>query len=216
MTTPIEHAFGVSASSEQPAPRPVWYKRRGFLVAVGILVVIGAAIVSDLPQHPSLAAQVSSDGAAIKSINSDSAACAYAVGEAFIIRGDQLKDSLTPSDRSRVPSLLEQDQVACSFTSEPINDLATLELPGSSAGKSLENIVSTVTLWTSSDANAAIVDIDELFDKPTSTKALKDLTYRERLLKSDRASALTALASADRTLHAKLPSVVLPTFPISS
>jgi hypothetical protein len=216
MTTPIDNASGPSSSIGQGTQAQSWFKRRSFLVVVGILVVIGAAVVSDLPQHPSLATQISSDGAAIKAINNDAASCAYAVGEAFTIRGDQLHRSLTASDRSRVPSLLEQDQVACSFTSQPINDLATIELPGSSAGKSLENIVSDVTFWTSSDANAAIVDITELFNKPGTTKPLKDLRYRERLLKSDRDAAIGALGSADKTLKAKLPAIALPTFPTGS
>ena len=216
MTTPIDYASVSDAPIGHDSTGRSWYKRRSLLVVVGIVVIIGAAVISDLPQHPSLAAQISSDGAAIKAINNDAAACVYAVGEAFSIRSDQLHRSLTPSDRSRVPSLLEQDQVACSFTSQPINDLATIELPGSSAGKSMEGIVSDVTFWTSSDANAAIVDIAELFNKPGSPKPLKDLLYRERLLRSDRAGAIGSLESADRTLKAKLPSIALPTFPPGS
>jgi hypothetical protein len=216
MTSPIDQASDTNLSGSTAAGAQPFFKKRGFLVGIGIVVIIGAAVVSDLPQHPSLAAQISSDTAAVKQINTDAAACAYAVGEAFAIRGDQLGHRLSASDRGRVPALLQQDQVACSFTSQPINDLATIELPGSSAGKSLEKIVSNVTFWTSSDANATIVDITELFDTPSAAKPLKDLRYRERLLAQDRAAAIRAQQSAEHTLNAKLPSVALPILPTAS
>lgn len=216
MTSSIDQTSGPNASTVATSTAQPFYKKRGLLVAIGIVVIIGAAVVSDLPQHPSLAAQISSDAAAVKQINTDAAACAYAVGEAFAIRGDQLGHRLSASNRGRVPALLQQDQIACSFTSQPINDLATIELPGSSAGKSLEKIVSNVTFWTSSDANAAIVDITELFDKPSAAKPLKDLRYRERLLVQDRATAIRAQQSAEHTLHATLPSIALPSLPTAS
>ena len=194
-------------------PKPPWFKRRGLLVAAGVVVVIGAAVVTDLPQHPSLAAQVISDSAAVKAINADAAACAYAVGEAFTIRGYQVRRTLTVSDKGKAPALLQQDQIACSFTAQPINDLATIELPGSSAGRSLEQLVNSVTLWTSSDADAAIIDINELFDDPGAKKPLGDLKYRERLLSSDRVAALRALARSEATLHARIGTLGLPELP---
>ena len=189
--------------------RPIW-KRSGVVIGAALIVVIAAAVITDLPQHPSLAAQVTSDRASIKKMNIDIGPCAYAVGEALTIHGDQLHGSLTATDRAQVPSLLEQDQVACSFTSQPINDLATIELPGSNAGKSMNNIVSALTLWTSSDADAVIIDISQLFDHPGAARSTSDLKYREHLMASDRQAAISAAKAAEVTLRATLPAIALP------
>jgi len=190
-------------------PRPFW-RRTGVLVGAALFVLVALAVITDLPQHPSLAAQVTSDRAAIKQMNNDAAPCAYAVGEALTIHLDQLHGSLTPSERAQVPSLLDQDQVACSFTSQPINDLATIELPGSSTGKSMNDIVSALTLWTSSDADAVIIDVTQLFDHPGAARSTRDLKYREHLLASDRRAAISAAGAASATLRTELPPITLP------
>lgn len=196
-------------------PRLPWFKRRGFLIGAGLFVLIGAAVITDLPQHPSLAAQVASDTTAINQMNNDAAACAFAVGEALTIHQDQVRGTLSSQNRAKVPTLLEQDQVACSFTSRPINDLATIELPGSSAGRSMNDIVSSMTLWTSSDADAVIIDVTQLFDHPGNAKSTSDLKYRERLLATDKQSAISAAERAGSTLRTRLPKIKLPSFSTS-
>lgn len=192
-----------------------FYKRRGVLVAVALFIVVAAAVITDLPRHPSLAAQVASDTAAVKEMNSDVGPCAFAVGEALTIHHDQVQGMLTASDRAQTPALLQQDQVACSFTSQPINDLATIELPGSDAGKSMNNLVSALTLWTSSDADAAIIDVTQLFEHPGAARSMSDLVNREHLMVSDRRAAIAADQAASTTLHSALPAVSLPVFATS-
>ena len=54
-----------------PAPEPGrttarWYRRRAFLVAVGVVVVVGAAVISDLPTPTSPAADAKGENAVIK------------------------------------------------------------------------------------------------------------------------------------------------------
>ena len=102
----------------------------------------------------------------MQQINDDIAGCAYGVKETFTIYQDEKKGSLTPSDRAETPSMLRDDQTACSFTSSEIYDLSNVEGTGTPAGKNIGDVVNVVTLWATSDALGAIEDIQTLQDDP--------------------------------------------------
>jgi hypothetical protein len=75
-------------------------------------------------------------------------------------------------------------------------------------------LVSTVTLWVTSDALAAIDAIIDLTTDPTNATQVAALGKAERLLASDRASVDAELHAADGALGgAHLPSPGLPTLP---
>lgn len=203
------HAPGAPA-----ALRPAWYKRRGFLITASVIGVIGVSVLMDLPHHPSHAEQVSASQSLVKEVNGDVASCAYAVHEAFIIHGDQLAGSLSAANRARVPTLLHDDQSACSFTDSSINTLATIQPPASVARAELSSIAYSTTLWASSDADAAIIDIQTLYSTPGAQKIVTDLNKRERLLATDREIAMRARARAAQKLGATLPGLALPRLPV--
>jgi len=208
----------VSLDPQMPSGDPKkstapWYRRRWVLWSAGISVFAGAAVLSDLPQHTTRAAQISDATSIVSQINADVRPCVYAAKEAFLIKSGLADGSLSPADRARVPGLLRDDQNACAFTNSAINDLANLSVPGSSAGKDLNNLVNSVTLWASSDALGAVEAIQTLASRPGDSPALAHLREYEAMLAADRSTAQSQLNSAQAILRVQLPALTLPELP---
>jgi hypothetical protein len=197
---------------DAPPRRFTWrrWKRTGLPIAVAIAIVIAAAAVTDLPTHESLASQTTSGAALLTEVNNDVAPCAFSLKEVNTIYRDQLAGTLSASDLSRVPSLLQDDAAACSFTSDNINDLADIEEPGTGAGRYLSQVVSLAQTWTTSDALGAVDDLIALEANPHDQTAARDLATRQIYLTSDRHGALAALTDADNYLHGTLPALQIP------
>jgi len=191
-----------------------FFKRRAVIVTAVVVVVLAVTIVTDLPEHASLASQAAGDKAVVQEVNADVGPCAYAANESFTIYGDLKAHSLSQGDISRVPGLLRDDQTACSFTSDSIYELTSdIDIPGSASGKPLGEMLGTVTLWATSDALSAIESIQQLSIHPGTKPVLQQLQSDERLLASDRAEAQSQLQAADKVLGTKLPGLNLPALP---
>ncbi len=183
------------------------------LVGVAVAAVLAVTIVTDLPQHASRSVQISNDTTVMKQVNQYVSPCAYAVGETFTIFQEHTEHKLTPSDEATAPGLLRDDQAACSLTDQSMFDLGNVEVPGSEAGKQLQQLVATVTIWSTSDALSAIEAIQTLWTDPSSASARRQLAKAEGLLASDRKSALANLATADSVLDTQLPTLQIPQLP---
>jgi hypothetical protein len=182
-----------------------WYQRRAALVTLGVMVVVGIAVVTDLPAHTSRASDISAETSVMNEVNTDIAPCSYALHETLTIWEDEQHQTLSPSDSALTPSLLRDDQLACSFTNSAVFDLSNVEVPGTSAGKRIGDLVGVVTLWVTSDALGAIEDVQALVSDPTDAAKRSDLAARERQLTSDRSAADRDTAAADRILDTRLP-----------
>jgi hypothetical protein len=193
----------------QPEP-PVWYKRRGVLVTGAIVVIIAASVIVDLPRQTTATQDTAAQTSLINEINRDVAGCGFAVRESFAIYQDMRTGALTTSDRSQAPKMLRDDQTACSFTNSSIFSLSTVEVPGSPAGKSIGQVVNVATLWATSDALAAIEDIQSLYSNQGGTTTVADLSKQEVALAKDRALAISYVDAADKVLGATLPVPNLP------
>lgn len=206
-------AFAESLYGDRvPPSRGDWwrrFRRFGLPVIAVIAIVVAIAIVTDLPQHQSLAGERSTAASLISQINGDVEPCAYAMRESTTIYRDWLRNNLTASDRAKVPQLLSQDADACSFTSSNINSLSTIEEPGTGVGKYLANVISFSLDWCSSDALGAIEDFSRLTAHPGDQRARADLRQRATYLMTDRRDALGALAGAERYLKGPLPGLDL-------
>jgi hypothetical protein len=191
-----------------------WYRRPWFLVTAGVAAVIVASVIVDLPHPTSTAEDVAAETGLVKQVNTDITPCAYGLGESFTIYKEMKANTLTASDRVRVPALLRDDQTACSFTSQSIYDLSSIQPSGTNAGKSIGQLISLATTWSTSDALAAIEDIQTIDAGSGTAATTADLYKQERLLTSDRAQALAQLATADRLLgNVHLPTPNLPVLP---
>jgi hypothetical protein len=203
----------VTEEGRRSVPTP-FYKRRSVVVTSVIAVILVVTVITDLPQHSSLAAQYTDDRSVMQQVNADVGPCAFAANESFTIFADQKARTLSQSDLSRVPGLLRDDQTACSFTSDSIYELSSdVEVPGSSSGKPLGQMVGTVTLWATSDALSAIESIQTLFSDPNNASALQQLVKEEQLLATDRAQAESELTAADKVLGQRLPGLNIPSLP---
>ncbi len=220
MTIPSDDAPAPSVPGPGPgadAAQPVWYKRTWLIVTVAIAAVVGASILIDLPRHVSNAEDVASQTATLKEINTDVAPCGYAVNETFLIHHDQVAGTLTPTDRVSATKMLTDDQTACSFTNGSIFDLTNnIQVQDTAAGKYVDRMLSITTTWVTSDALAAVEDIQYLYLHPGDRAKIRDLARQELLLARDRAQAIGDIQQADALLHAHLAAPNLPALPTSS
>jgi hypothetical protein len=213
-STPLPHdPFTLEGIIAQEPERPVWYRRGWVLVTAAVVALIGASVLVDLPTHTTVATDTADQAAIMKQINTALAGCSYGVKETFTIYQAQRAGTLSDADRSLTPSMLRDDQSACSFTSSSIYDLSNVQGTGTRAGKSIGLVVNVATLWATSDALAAVEDIQTLSTDPTNAKAIADLPEREAALAQGRAQAIGYVQDAERFLHAKLPMPDMPDLP---
>ncbi len=208
-----EDPFTIGAIIAQAPEKPVWYKRGWVLATAGVAVVVLASVAVDLPSHTTVASDIADQTSIMQQINGDIDGCAYGVKETFTIYQDTKKGSLSPSDLAEAPSMLRDDQTACSFTSSEIYDLSNVEGTGTPAGKNIGDVVNVVTLWATSDALGAIEDIQNLHSDPGSAAIIANLSKQETALARDRTQADDDVSAADRILRAKLPMPALPDLP---
>ena len=208
-----EDPFTIGAIIAQAPAKPVWYRRGWVLAAAAVAVVVLASVAVDLPSHTTVAADIADQTSIMQQINSDIDGCAYGVKETFTIYRETEKGSLTPADLAEAPSMIRDDQTACSFTSSEIFDLSNVEGTGTPAGKNIGDVINVVTLWATSDALGAIEDIQNLHSDPHNAATIADLSKQEVALARDRAQADAYVSTADHILKAKLPMPALPALP---
>jgi hypothetical protein len=205
---------GSMPTSSLLSVKAVWYKRPWFLLTVALVLIVAVSVVTDLPHHVSRAEDTSAQNATITQINGYIAPCVYAVSEAFTYYNRNARGQISPANLALVPNRLEEDQVACSFASGPINNLTNLVQPtGTPAGKQVDKAFRVLVTWLTSDANGAIVDIAALFKRPGDAAALAKLSSREAALAAERQTVLSDLGRAGSLLHTTLTPMKLPALP---
>ncbi len=197
-------------ASEPEPPRTPWYRRRAFLVCVGVVVVVAVAVITDLPTPTSRASDIQAESAVISEINADVAPCVFSVHEALMLYADE-SGTLSAAHRAQIPGLLRDDQTACSYTNANIFDLSDIDLLGTPAGKQVGQAVNTATVWATSDALAAIEAVQTLTTNPADRKTRSRLLADERLLAADRDKATSEIDAAGRLLDTRLPTLGLST-----
>jgi len=218
MTTSDTHSARLSAvldQEEAAAAATPWYRRKGFLVAAAAAAIVAVTVITDLPAPASRASDVAAAKSFVSEVNSDIVGCGYSLKEAVTIYEGRAKGVLTPADRARVPKLLTDDQMACSATSQAFFDLSNVEVPTSTSGKQLAQIVGIVEFWTTRDALGQIEAIQTLWNDPTNAAALGDLQRYALLGATDRAAANGSLVRTESLLQANLHQLDLPAIPAS-
>jgi hypothetical protein len=205
--------FTLEGIIAQEPVKPVWYKRAWVLATAAVAVVIVASILVDLPVTTTPATDAADQTAVMKQINTAIAGCAFGVNETFTIYTSLRAHSLNASDKAETPSMLRDDQSACSFTSSSIYDLSNVQGTGTAAGKNIGDVVNVATLWATSDALGAIEDVQNLTTNPNDAKALADLRTRQIALAQGRTQARDYVLAADRILNTQLPMPDMPALP---
>jgi hypothetical protein len=201
---------------DEPAGKrpPIWQRHRRLSIALVVLVIALITVLTDLPTSTSRASDISAEQAVMTEVNSDLQPCVYSIHQALSIWALASTHQLSATDRAPTPGLLSDDQSACSLTNQSIYDLASnIQPPTTAAGKQLGQLISTATLWTTSDALEAVEAVQTLMTKPGNAPALHGLKSAESQMARDRRMALTAEAAADRDLDTHLAPVDLPAEP---
>ncbi|HUX03576.1 MAG TPA: hypothetical protein VMV53_01530 [Acidimicrobiales bacterium] len=201
-------------ASSLVSSKAVWYKRPWFLITLVVVVVVGVSILTDLPHPITNAEDISAQNASMSQINSDLAPCALAVSEAFSFYNEDMASRLTSAHVTQVKKLLIDDHTACSFASGSVYDLTnnyqSLLTP---AGKRIDSMHTILVTWITSDAVAAITDIQYHFQHPSSNAKVSRLAYRESLLAKERLEALTDWQDANNLLATTLTPLKIPLLP---
>jgi len=205
--------FTLEGIIAQVPEKPVWYKRAWVLATGAVVAVVVASVLVDLPSKTTVATDTADQTAVMKQINSAIAGCSFGVAETFTIYQALQKHSLSASNKAETPSMLRDDQSACSFTSSSIFDLSNVQGTGTAAGKNIGQVVNVATLWATSDALGAIEDIQTLTTSPGNATALADLSKRQVALAQGRTQARNYVLAADRILNARLPMPDMPALP---
>ncbi len=203
----------MSATSLSTA-RTVWYRRPWFLITVGVALVVGVSVISDLPTATTPSSDAASQNAAISEINTDLAPCSYAVGEAFNFYTLYTTHRLTTGQYTQSLALLKDDQAACSFTSNGLYDLTNnVQVNLTAAGKFVNAALAPVVTWMDSDANGAIADVRLIMTNHSVTTAKTDLVKQEKYLRTDRATVLADVAAANSLLGGRVHAIKIPALP---
>jgi hypothetical protein len=198
-------------TSEDPGPKGPWWRRRSVLLGAAGLAVIAIAVITDLPTPTSPTSDAKAESTIIGEVNTDVAPCVYAVHEAMLIYVDRVSGQLNSADRAQVPSLIRDDEDACSLTDSSVFDLSDIDVIGSPAGKQISDAISTSTVWVTSDALGVIDLIETLQQHPHDQRAQAQLTVDRQRMTEDRARVDAEVASASRLLNRTLPNVHLAT-----
>jgi hypothetical protein len=205
----IPDSFSEPASGKRP-----WYRRTWFLAVVIAAVVVGASVIADLPHQATPAALAAQATTLVNSVDTDIRTCTFAVHQSYTIYGRQQAGTLTSSQRSQVPNLLSQNEQACSFANQAVVNLGTITVPSGAAGTDLNNMITSVEVWMTSDAVAAMDDMQKLIANPADVSATKDLAKQEGLLRQDKGKADTDITAAVKALGgAHIPDPSLPVTP---
>jgi hypothetical protein len=205
---------GSMATSSLGSTVVVWYKRPWFLVALGVVVVLAVSVISDLPRHITKAQDAAEQNDSIHQINTDTAPCVFAVKQSFSFYQEQVTGKLSASHKKQVPALLVGDETACSFASGGVYDLTNnIQVNDTTAGKHIDSMLSVIFIWVTSDALAAIKDIQYLFVHPNDPAKIKSLSRREALLDQDRVKIFADFTAAERILGLTLKNPNIPSLP---
>jgi hypothetical protein len=202
-----------SGREDAAADRPFWQRHRGLVIAAAVALIVVVTVLSDLPTSTTRASDIAAERSVMSEVNGDLSPCGYAVRQAVDIWILQETGRLEPTQRAGTPGILSDDQSACSLTNQGVYDLSDLQVPGTTAGKYVGEMVATTLLWTTSDALRVVEDVQKLMGAPGDAAARRDLAKEESVLASDRRTALAQEAQADAALQVRLPAVNLPIVP---
>jgi len=191
-----------------------WYKRGSVLALAAVVVIGGVSALVDVPQKDTVSQQAAAMSASVKAVNTGVHPCTFAISQAFSFLSDIRGDTISSSERSQIPGLMKTDVQACSFVDQSEVTLSTITVPNTKAGAHLGFLIKDVYLWSTSDAVAAMDDINSLITDPHDVAAEKTLTKQEGLLEKDRSAAVRQVDAMARSLdNARLPALQLPNLP---
>ncbi len=187
-------------------PRP-WYFRRATVAGAVVAVLAAAAVVTDLPTKASHAQQISDAQSFVTEAYGYLSSCNAGLTEAFSIGAQVAGGRLSSADLIRVPDLLRDDNLACSYTNDDVYQLASMTIPRTLADSN--QFAAALLSWVVPGAYGATKSIGVLASDPGNPAASAQLRQFDAQLTKDRASAVRALKAMERQLRTTLPPLRL-------
>ncbi len=204
---------GSMPGSSLSAQRAVWYRRPWFLAAIGVILVVGVSVITDLP-HPITKAEDASDqNGIIKQINGNTNTCVFALKEGFGFYRDALAHTLQAANLATVRNYLLEDQTACSFASGPVFNMTSVQPTDTTAGKEIANALAATVKWITYDAVGALVEVRNYFGSTPPHVNTAKLVKWENALAVDRASIVANVNKASALLGTTLTPINIPVIP---
>lgn len=205
---------GSMPSTSLSIQRAVWFRRPWFLATVGIILVVGVSVLTDLPHPITKAEDASQQNGVIKQINGDAAPCIYAVKESFSFYRQELNHTLAASNLKTVRNYLLEDQTICSFASGPVSDMTNnIQVSDTTPGKKVDAALAATVKWITYDGVAAILDIRNYFGSTPFHMNTSNLIKNENMLATDRAAEIADVQSASALLGVTLTPINIPSLP---
>jgi hypothetical protein len=181
------------------------------MVGVVVAALIAAAVITDIPTPASHAQRISDAKGFLSEAYGYLDTCNAALTEAFSIAAQVAGHHLTVGDLIRVPDLLRDDNLACSYTNDDVFQLASMTIPRSLAESN--RFATAVVSWIVPDAYGVTNALITLAASPGNTAASAELRTYEAGLTADRATAAGAVEAMDRQLSTTLPALRLVRVP---
>jgi hypothetical protein len=205
---------GSMPSSSLSISKAVWYRRPWFLATVGIILVVAVSVITDLPHSVSKSDDAAAQNGIVKQINSDAAACVFALKESYSFYRGSLAHTIETSNLPTVKNYLLEDQTACSFASGTVFDLTQNISPlDTKPGKFVDSAYQMTVKWITYDAVGLINNIRAYFAGGPSAAVTANLVKYQNLLESDRNSEINDMAQASGLLGTTLTAINIPSMP---
>jgi len=189
----------------------MWYRRRATIAGVIVVALVGVAVVTDLPTHAGRAQQISDARSFVTEAYGYVRSCNAGLTEAFGIAAQVAKHEISAANLFRVPDLLRDDHLACSYTNDDVFQLASMTIPRSLAESNL--FASAVLSWIVPDAYGVTGAITVLVNTPRNSASSAQLRLWDERLTADRSRATRALNAMERQLGTTLPPIPLVRVP---
>lgn len=187
-------------------PRP-WYVRRAMLAGAVVVALIAVAVITDIPTRENHSQRVSDARGFLSEAYGYLDSCNVALTEAFSIGAQVASHRLTAADLFRVPDLLRDDNIACSYTNDDVFQLASMTIPRSLVDSN--KFATAVLSWIVPDAYGVTNALITLTSKPGNPAASAELRKYDARLTADRATAERTLAAMEHQLGTPLPALKL-------
>lgn len=165
------------------AGRPPWYRRRSWVVAGLVLVVVAVAVITDLPRRNTPRFRREDLAGFISGLGSEVAQCNAGLHDAIVA----YEEATSPHPKvptSTAASFVQDGIAACSFTNAGVVALGSQQAPRTLLTLGVGHLPSQVGLWAALDAFSALQDLKVIVAHPSDAAARSK--YRAQVVALDR------------------------------
>lgn len=190
---------GLGSAAEEPVP---WYRRRGWLVAVAVVLVAAIAVVVDLPRRNTPALRRQDLASFLSGLETEVGQCNAGLHDAVHAYNDATAVPRT-LPMSTAATYTQDGISACSFTNSGVVALASQQAPRTLLPLGVAKLPSQVGVWAAYQAFTALQDLKVVIAHPSSATAVATYDKRIAALNAQRAAIEHEITSAQHLAGAR-------------